>query len=61
LQALKFERRLTTAAQRHSQDMALQDYFSHKQLNGGTPGDRIKAHIPHPQLSHEQQLPRSDR
>jgi len=43
LQALKFERRLTTAAQRHSQDMALQDYFSHKQLNGGTLGDRIKA------------------
>jgi uncharacterized protein YkwD len=43
LQALKFERRLTTAALRHSQDMALQDYFSHKQPNGGTPGDRIKA------------------
>lgn len=43
LQALKFEMRLTTAAKRHSQDMALQDYFSHKQPNGGTPGDRITA------------------
>jgi uncharacterized protein YkwD len=43
LQALKFERRLTTAALRHSQDMALQDYFSHKQPNGGTPGERITA------------------
>lgn len=43
LQALTFEHRLATAAEKHSQDMALQDYFSHQQPNGGTPGDRITA------------------
>jgi uncharacterized protein YkwD len=43
LRELKYESRLATAAFRHSQNMALQDYFSHKQPNGSTMGDRIKA------------------
>jgi uncharacterized protein YkwD len=43
LSPLKFESRLATAALQHSQDMALQDYFSHTQPNGGTLGDRINA------------------
>jgi serralysin len=43
LRELKFEPRLATAAFRNSQSMALQDYFSHTQPNGGTMGDRIKA------------------
>jgi uncharacterized protein YkwD len=43
LSGLKFESRLATAALRHSQDMGLQDYFSHTQPNGGTPWDRLKA------------------
>jgi len=43
LSALKFESRLATAALRHSEDMALQDYFSHTQANGDTPWDRINA------------------
>jgi uncharacterized protein YkwD len=43
LSALKFESRLATAALRHSEDMALQDYFRHTQPNGGTLSDRINA------------------
>ncbi|MFI5721230.1 sigma-70 family RNA polymerase sigma factor [Streptomyces cyaneofuscatus] len=34
---------LATAAQRHSADMAAQDYFSHTSLDGRDPGDRITA------------------
>ncbi|MDP9816425.1 CAP domain-containing protein [Spirilliplanes yamanashiensis] len=35
------ERRLTTAARQHSQDMARRDYFSHTSRNGTTFGERI--------------------
>ncbi|PZT73710.1 MULTISPECIES: sigma-70 family RNA polymerase sigma factor [unclassified Streptomyces] len=34
---------LTTAAQRHSEDMAARDYFSHTSQDGSGPGDRITA------------------
>ncbi|MEU3223002.1 sigma-70 family RNA polymerase sigma factor [Streptomyces sp. NPDC006976] len=34
---------LTTAAQRHSEDMAAHDYFSHTSQDGSGPGDRITA------------------
>ncbi|SCE30702.1 Uncharacterized conserved protein YkwD, contains CAP (CSP/antigen 5/PR1) domain, partial [Streptomyces sp. Termitarium-T10T-6] len=34
---------LNTAAQRHSADMAAQDYFSHTSQDGRDPGDRITA------------------
>ncbi|MGW1126304.1 sigma-70 family RNA polymerase sigma factor [Streptomyces sp. NPDC002526] len=34
---------LTTAAQRHSEDMAAQDYFSHTSQDGSGPGERITA------------------
>jgi uncharacterized protein YkwD len=40
---LVLEERLTRAAQDHSADMAMNDYFSHTGLNGSTPWDRIKA------------------
>lgn len=43
LRELKYEARLATAAYRNSQNMALQDYFSHTQPNGSTMGDCIKA------------------
>ncbi|MEU2023880.1 sigma-70 family RNA polymerase sigma factor [Streptomyces sp. NPDC016469] len=35
--------RLTTAAQRHSEDMAARDYFSHTSQDGSDPGERITA------------------
>jgi uncharacterized protein YkwD len=35
--------RLVTAAQRHSDDMAAHDYFSHTSLNGDTLADRAEA------------------
>jgi len=34
---------LTTAAQRHSEDMAAHDYFSHTSQDGSDPGERITA------------------
>ncbi|TRV78336.1 sigma-70 family RNA polymerase sigma factor [Streptomyces sp. 130] len=34
---------LTTAAQRHSEDMAARDYFSHTSRDGSGPGERITA------------------
>lgn len=34
---------LTRAAETHSQNMALQDFFSHTGLDGSQPGDRAKA------------------
>jgi serralysin len=37
------DERLRLAAQGHSQDMALNDYFSHTGLDGSSPGDRINA------------------
>lgn len=37
------DERLRLAAQNHSQDMALNDYFSHIGLNGSSPWDRILA------------------
>ena len=37
------DERLRQAAQNHSQDMALNDYFSHTSLDGSTPWDRIIA------------------
>lgn len=43
LPALTFNNKLISAAQKHSRDMALNDYFSHYGLNGSTPFDRIKA------------------
>jgi uncharacterized protein YkwD len=41
--ALKSESRLTVAAQLHSDDMALKNYFAHVDLSGGQPEDRAKA------------------
>jgi uncharacterized protein YkwD len=41
--ALTLDPRLMQAAQRHSEDMAFNDYFSHTGLNGSSPGDRIAA------------------
>jgi uncharacterized protein YkwD len=40
---LAVDGRLTTAAQRHSDDMAAHDYFSHTSLNGATLADRARA------------------
>lgn len=40
---LQLDDQLTQAAQQHSEDMAINDYFSHDGLNGSTPWDRIKA------------------
>ncbi len=41
--ALKWESRLATAARAHSADMASNNYFSHTDLKGGGPSDRIAA------------------
>lgn len=43
LSALKLNSELNAAAQNHSQDMALSDYFSHTGKNGSQPWDRAKA------------------
>lgn len=43
LAPLKLNSELNTAAQRHSQDMAVGDYFSHTGKNGSQPWDRAKA------------------
>jgi len=40
---LAYNPRLTAAAQGHSRDMAINDYFSHYSLDGRTPWDRIRA------------------
>jgi uncharacterized protein YkwD len=40
---LAIDDRLATAAQRHSDDMAANDYFSHTSLNGDTLADRAEA------------------
>ena len=40
---LAVDERLATAAQRHSDDMAAHDYFSHTSLNGDTLADRAEA------------------
>jgi uncharacterized protein YkwD len=41
--AVAVDDRLATAAQRHSDDMAAHDYFSHTSLNGDTLADRAEA------------------
>jgi uncharacterized protein YkwD len=41
--ALNVSHQLSAAAQGHSQDMALDDYFSHTSKNGRSPWDRIRA------------------
>ena len=41
--AVTMDERLRLAAQNHSQDMGLNDYFSHTGLNGSSPWDRILA------------------
>lgn len=43
LGALKLNAELNAAAQNHSQDMAVNDYFSHTGKNGSQPWDRAKA------------------
>ncbi|MBF2063102.1 MAG: CAP domain-containing protein [Calothrix sp. C42_A2020_038] len=43
LQSLKFNGRLAVAAQKHSVDMAMQDFFSHNSKDNSSPFDRIKA------------------
>ncbi|MFF5258867.1 CAP domain-containing protein [Actinomadura viridis] len=40
---LRIDSRLVTAARRHSQDMAANDYFDHTSRNGDSPWDRMKA------------------
>jgi len=40
---LKFDCRLRQASYLHSEDMAVQDYFSHTSKNGRSPWDRAKA------------------
>ncbi|GAA3965446.1 CAP domain-containing protein [Actinomadura viridis] len=40
---LRIDARLVTAARRHSQDMAANDYFDHTSRNGDSPWDRMKA------------------
>ncbi|MEV5825649.1 CAP domain-containing protein [Spirillospora sp. NPDC052242] len=40
---LRTDERLMTAAERHSADMAANDYFSHTSQNGDTPWDRMEA------------------
>lgn len=42
-QALTMNDKLNLAAYRHSEDMALRDFFSHTGSNGSDPGDRISA------------------
>ncbi|MBW4670298.1 MAG: CAP domain-containing protein [Cyanomargarita calcarea GSE-NOS-MK-12-04C] len=43
LPPLKFNGRLAVAAQKHSVDMAMRDFFNHKGEDGSSPFDRIKA------------------
>lgn len=43
LAPLTLDPRLNAAAQAHSTDMALNDYFGHTELNGSQPSDRAKA------------------
>lgn len=43
LPTLKLNPVLAAVAQKHSIDMALQDYFSHTNLDGSTPVERAKA------------------
>ncbi len=43
LDLLSNDTRLTSSARKHSEDMAQQNFFSHRSLDGRTPGDRIKA------------------
>lgn len=43
LPPLTFNPLLATAAQNHSEDMALHDYFSHTGLDGSSPFDRINS------------------
>lgn len=42
LKALTLSEKLDTAADGHSQDMALNDYFAHTGRDGSSPGDRIE-------------------
>jgi uncharacterized protein YkwD len=42
LRALKLRKSLTTAARRHSREMARKRYFSHRSRNGRTPGQRMR-------------------
>ncbi|MBW4573402.1 CAP domain-containing protein [Hassallia byssoidea VB512170] len=43
LPELRFNPVLAAAAQKHSADMALEDFFSHKSPNGSKPSDRAQA------------------
>lgn len=43
LPELRFNLVLAAAAQKHSADMALEDFFSHKSPNGSKPSDRAQA------------------
>jgi uncharacterized protein YkwD len=43
LHPLSYDHQLATAARGHSEDMGLQDYFSHTSLDGRTVPDRITA------------------
>ncbi len=43
LNALSFDPQLATAAQTHSQNMAIEDFFSHTGINGSNIGDRVDA------------------
>jgi uncharacterized protein YkwD len=40
---LRFNPVLSAAAQKHSADMALEDFFNHKSPNGSKPSDRAQA------------------
>ncbi|MFL9458672.1 MULTISPECIES: CAP domain-containing protein [Nostocales] len=43
LPPLRLDGRLAAAAEKHSVDMAMRDYFDHKGEDGSSPFDRIKA------------------
>ncbi len=43
LSSLSLNTELTQAAEKHSTDMAIHDYFSHTGLNGSSPFDRIRS------------------
>jgi uncharacterized protein YkwD len=43
LQVVTYSSTLSVAAQVHSQNMALQDFFNHTGLDGSTPGQRVNA------------------
>lgn len=43
LVALSYNGQLATAAERHANDMAAQNYFSHTSKNGAQVGDRVRA------------------